>query len=207
MATNIQPPKDPLELLNQWLQEALRKGFYEPWAMVLSTSLRDEVFSRMVLLKKIQKETLFFYSNYESQKALQISQNPRAALNFYWDQLGRQVCLRGGVERSSRKASEDYWKSRSRASQVSQFLSHQSQSIPEGVSLKELHGELANKFQNQEIPCPENWGGYEFKPYAIEFWLEGKDRLHQRWSYKRDPQLKNPNSENLNPWVLTLLYP
>ena len=171
--------------------------FCEPWSMVLSTALGGEVFSRVVLLKKVEQGNLFFYSNYQSQKALQLSENPQAAVNFYWDQLGRQVCIRGYVQKAPRKDSENYWRSRPRASQLSQLLSQQSLPIPKGVSLKQLHQEFESKFHNQEIPCPKNWGGYQLKPYTMEFWLNGQHRLHQRWSYQR----------NQNHWDLTYLYP
>ena len=205
----IEPlPPHPFTLFKQWLDEALQLDVAEPWAMVLSTSLGGEAFSRVVLLKKIVDFRLFFYTNYQSSKALQLASNPRAALNFYWDELGRQVCLRGEVQKASREDSENYWKSRSRASQLSQHLSKQSQSLPNGLDLKKLHSEVRKELG--EIPCPEHWGGYEFWPDVVEFWLRGEERLHHRWIYKqvsKEGAKDTPMGSEMGEWEVKALYP
>ena len=197
MADDFTPPVDPLSLLTQWLEEARTTQLCEPWAMVLSTSFYGEVSSRVILLKKMTEQCLFFYSNYQSHKGLQLSKNPKAALNFHWDELKRQVCIRGIVKMTSREDSESYWKSRPRSSQLSQYLSQQSHPIPENLSLRQAHMDLEKRFANKTIPCPKNWGGYKLKPQRIEFWLKGENRLHQRWNYQL---IKNQ-------WTLTRLYP
>ena len=197
MDPSSRPPIDPFSLLSQWLEEARRTNLREPWAMVLSTASHGEVSSRVVLLKKMREQELYFYSNYQSHKGLQLAQNPKAALNFHWNELKRQICIQGIVTKISRKDSEDYWESRSRPSQLSQYLSHQSQPIPKNLSLRQVHIDIERKWTHKKIPCPENWGGYKLKPQKVEFWLNGEDRLHQRWNY----QLIQDQ------WVVTQLYP
>ena len=198
MQTSHSPPSNPLERLSDWLKQSRKTGLSEPWAMVLSTSNQGEVSSRVVLLKELTEEGgLLFYTNYESQKGLELAQNPKAALNFYWDELKQQVRLQGTVKKTSRESSENYWRSRPRASQLSQYLSLQSQPLPEGGSLREIHKSCEEKFRSKEIPCPANWGGYELTPYRIEFWLSGDNRLHQRWNY----ELKRGG------WEVSCLYP
>ena len=198
MSAQPQPPSQPLNLLGAWLKEAQQRPVSEPWAMVLSTSAANEVSSRVVLLKKTtQQGHLFFYTNYQSQKGFQLEQNPKAALNFHWDDLDRQLRLQGVVKKASREESERYWKSRPRGSQLSQYFSLQSQRLPETLSLKEAHRICEENFRGKEIPCPENWGGYEFTSHRIEFWQRGENRLHHRWNYEWVQ----------GRWQLSCLYP
>ncbi len=192
----------PFFILAHWLRQAIKMDIQEPLAMVLSTSsLHGDVSSRVVLLKKLTEEGLFFYTNYDSLKGEQISQNPKAALNFYWDKWCRQVRIEGLVQRASRKDSENYWKQRPRGSQISQFFSRQSQSVSEFYSLKGAYKECEQEWANKkEIPCPKNWGGYQLIPERIEFWLKEENRLHQRWLYERIQSQRKQ-------WKLTQLYP
>ncbi|MCZ0933313.1 MAG: pyridoxamine 5'-phosphate oxidase family protein, partial [Oligoflexia bacterium] len=117
---------DPLKILDHWLKQALKiKVYKKSWPMVLSTADKKTINSRVVLLKELSKGKLIFYTNYLSQKGQEIKNNPKSAFNFYWPQLKKQVRGQGHLTKTSRKKSVLYWKTRSRESQISQWLSQQ----------------------------------------------------------------------------------
>ena len=176
----------PLLVLKRWLDEALQiPHLKEPWAMFLSTGNKREVSSRVVLLKQLQKGELFFYTNYLSAKAKDIKTMPFVAVNFYWPQLDRQLRIQGKVRKTSRKKSQLYWKTRSRDSQISQWLSQQSQAVSSRKQLEELRLQTERHFQNKNIPCPKHWGGYAVLIKSIEFWINRKHRLHDRFLFEK----------------------
>ena len=178
----------PLVVLNYWLREALKiTGLKEPWAMVLSTSHKGRVSSRVILLKKVYQGRLFFYTNYLSRKGRDIQNNPWAAVNFYWPQLNRQIRIEGPVKKISRKKSVLYWKTRSRSSQLTQWISRQSQRVDSRKQLEDLKKSAEKQFCNKEIPCPKSWGGYAILIQKMEFWKNRNHRLHDRFLFeKRD---------------------
>ena len=177
---------NPLAVLDQWLKEALKIPLSkEPWSMVLSTSSKEKVSSRVVLLKQVHRGKLFFYTNYLSSKGRDIENNPCAAVNLYWPQLNRQICMEGRVQKTSREKSVLYWKTRSRTSQLSQWISRQSQEVSSREKLKELKGFADKKFHNKKIPCPKYWGGYAFHIKKIEFWKNRNHRLHDRFLFEK----------------------
>ena len=121
---------NPLPVLKRWLKEARQIKFLkEPWVMTLSTGYRGKISSRVLLLKQIHRDKLIFYSNYLSQKGRDIDRNSYSALNFYWPQLNRQIRIEGTVQKTSRRQSIHYWNSRDRTSQISQWISQQSQEV------------------------------------------------------------------------------
>ena len=201
---------DPFLILDHWLKLALKTNSLRTdntWFMVLSTSYKDEVSSRVVLLKEldISKGEVIFYTNYLSQKGRQITENPLAAFNFYWPELDKQVRAEGQVFKTSREKSLQYWKSRSRQSQISQWLSKQSQEVLSKSELLDLKNKTEQKFKNKAIPCPDFWGGYRFQIKKIEFWLNGKNRLHDRFLFKKTSQ-KNSQT-NKKHWDIQRLFP
>ena len=179
----------PVKILDKWLKLALKTPSLrkdKTWFMVLSTCYKNQVSSRVVLLKELSpRGEMIFYTNYLSSKGRQIKKNPSAALNFYWPELSKQVRIEGALLKTSRQKSLQYWKSRSRQSQVSQRLSKQSQKLSSKKELLDLKEKTEQKFKNKAIPCPIHWGGYRLKIKKIEFWLEGKDRLHDRFLFEK----------------------
>jgi pyridoxamine 5'-phosphate oxidase len=178
---------DPVRQFERWFQEARQAGISQSEAVALATATPDGAPSvRMVLLKHADHAGFVFYSNYESRKGGELAANPRAALLFHWEPLGRQVRIEGPVERTSRQESEAYAHSRSRGSQLSALASPQSQPIPNRAWLEARASELADRYPPGEEPLGENWGGYRLKPRRFEFWQHRTSRMHDRLLYTPD---------------------
>lgn len=177
---------DPFVVLDLWLKRALKiPNVKEPWAMVLSTSYRGEISSRVLLLKQYYPGKLLFYTNYLSKKGRDIEEHSRASANFYWPSLGRQIRIEGRIKKTSRRQSLSYWKTRDRLSQISQWISSQSQPLSSRKKLEQLKQSAEKKFYKKEVPCPLHWGGYILFVQKIEFWRERPHRLHDRFLFKK----------------------
>ncbi|CAK9163594.1 unnamed protein product [Ilex paraguariensis] len=176
---------DPFDQFQKWFDDAVAAGLKEPNAMALSTAAEDgKPSSRMVLLKGVDKDGFVWYTNYESRKARELSENPRASLLFYWDALNRQVRVEGLVQKVSEEESEQYFHSRPRGSQIGAIVSPQSSVIPGRHVLHQEYKELEAKFSDGSfIPKPKHWGGYRLKPEFFEFWQGQESRLHDRLHY------------------------
>ena len=154
--------------------------------MVLATSgPGSQPSARMVLLKEVNEDGFVFYTNYASRKGRELTQNPRAALVFYWPQLGRQVRVTGKVTRTTRSQSEAYFQTRPRGAQLGAWASRQSSPIPDRRTLEARVRKMEAKFADKPVPAPANWGGYRLRPDSIEFWQGRADRLHDRVRYSR----------------------
>ena len=178
--------RDPIELFQQWFEEAKESGIMLPESTALATSTPQGVPSaRMVLLKAFSAEGFVFYTNYGSRKAEELDANPRAALLLYWAILQRQVRIEGPVQRIGHEESEAYFGSRSRGSQIGAWASQQSHVLDVRSDLEQRVSEMEERFKDQDVPLPEFWGGYRVVPERIEFWQGRLNRLHDRLIYKR----------------------
>lgn len=180
------PGSDPLALLGAWYDDAVSHGETMPDAMTLATATSSGLPSaRIVLFKGIRRGGVFFVTNYQSRKALELEQNPRAALVMHYARSQRQVRLEGRVERASAAESDEYFASRPRGSQLGAWASNQSQPVASRAELVEKTEQLSGRFGDGPIPRPEFWGGYLIFPERVELWLGKPDRLHDRFVYRR----------------------
>ena len=193
-------PLNPIELFNTWLTQAAENEIVvEANAMVLSTEVDDQPTSRTVLLKDLTQAGFTFFSNYESNKGKQISENKNVSLLFPWYPMERQVIVIGSATKIAREDSEKYFTTRPRSSQIGAWASEQSAELSSRQELENKFKELENKFAKEEvIPTPPYWGGYIVYPISIEFWQGRYSRLHDRIRYVRE---KNNN------WQLKRLNP
>jgi pyridoxamine 5'-phosphate oxidase len=193
---------NPIAQFQAWFDDAksaLEKKFLDVNAMTLATADKNgKPSARIVLLKGLDERGFIFYTNCKSRKGRELSQNPNAALTFFWAELERQVCVAGKIKKLSRAESEKYFQSRPRASQIAAWASGQSSVLKNREALEIKWSELEKKFPGEKIPLPPNWGGLVLRPERIEFWQGRPSRLHDRFQYSRQ---KN------NSWKLERLAP
>jgi pyridoxamine 5'-phosphate oxidase len=174
---------NPFQQFAAWFEEAA-KVVDAPEVMTIATATADgRPSARMLLLKEHGPDGFVFFSGYESRKGRELTENPRAALVFYWRPLGRQVRVEGGVERLDPADSETYFRTRPLQSRYGAWASHQSEVIPDRESL-ERRFEEAQAAYGDDVPLPGHWGGYRLRPHTIEFWQHRDNRLHDRFRYR-----------------------
>ncbi|MCB0379555.1 MAG: pyridoxamine 5'-phosphate oxidase [Bdellovibrionales bacterium] len=201
MSSWIDLKQDPFKVFGQWFEAAIKETDFEPTKLTLATLGADGLPSaRVVLLKAYDSEGFVFFTNFDSVKGEELKNNPKAAMVFHWQKpFHRQVRIRGLVEKLSFAESNAYFQTRERGSQIGAWASPQSHKISGRQELMERVQLFEDKFANQEIPCPENWGGYRVKPMSLEFWQSGEHRLHDRIRFIR--------KDLLSPWTAEYLAP
>jgi len=190
---------DPLVQFARWFEAAQTCGNPEPTAMTLATATAGGIPSaRMVLLKGADAQGLVFFTNYQSAKARELTENSSAALVFFWPELHRQIRVTGKAVRVSRDESAGYFATRPLGSRIGAWASKQSEPLIDRAELERRYQEVARRYPDGAVPLPEHWGGFRVVPDSLEFWQGRESRLHDRFLYRRAPG---------GGWTLQRLYP
>ena len=212
--------QNPLLLLQSWLNEAMALDLQpNPDTMAIATSNSQGLPNvRMVLCKEINTEEgyVVFYTNYNSVKSLEIKENPKCSALFHWDKLGYQIRIRGEILQSPDEENDTYFASRHLGSQVGAWASNQSNPVEDREALDDQFKKILDRFNltsesitrnEQKIPRPPNWGGYRLWIEEIEFWLNQKDRLHDRLHFRRALTISSEGIETEKKWTVKRLQP
>ena len=189
---------DPFVLFDDWFEEAKKAEPRDPNAMTVSTIGGDGYpDSRVVLMKQIHERSFVFYTNSKSAKGQQLRQTPKAAANFYWKTLNRQVRIIGDIVKAPDELADAYFNTRSMGSKIGAWASQQSQPLKDRFELEQQVAKLTEQYSDGKVPRPPHWYGYQLLPYKIEFWQDRPFRLHDRLRF----------SKSGDHWGKTRLYP
>lgn len=190
--------KQPHVTFERWIQEAIEAKVLEVQACHLVTVNKEgKPSGRIVYLREFGNDLFYFYSNYDSRKAHDISENNRVCLTFFWPELERQIRIEGTIARASEEKSNAYFNSRPTASKIGAWSSPQSKTIANRTELEQAVKQYTEKFKGAEVTRPLFWGGYVITANYYEFWQGRKSRLHDRISYSK--QQNNWKIERLAP--------
>jgi len=174
--------QNPLDQFTAWVKQSTEAGVPENNAFVLSTAKDGIVNSRVVLLKLILDDGIVFFTNYNSQKGIEIENNNNVSANFLWKQMHRQIRIQGRCEKVSEQISEEYFQSRPIKSRISAIISDQSKVIDNRQTLEAQWEEAMERIGTDTVR-PRHWGGFIIKPTTMEFWQGQQSRLHDRFQY------------------------
>jgi len=191
--------QNPIVLFKKWFAVAEKSEINDPNALSLATSSSDGMPSvRMVLLKGLSEKGFVFYTNFNSKKGSDLKKNPKASMCFHWKSLRRQIRISGKTVVINNKEADEYYNSRAYGSRIGAWASSQSQTMNNRNEFINKIKEFEKKYPDQKnVPRPPHWSGWRVEPDNIEFWLEIKNRIHERLNYKKK------NGE----WLREILYP
>ena len=190
---------NPIVLFEKWFEVAKKSEINDPNALSLATSSSDGMPSvRMVLLKGLSEKGFVFYTNFNSKKGSDLKKNPKASMCFHWKSLRRQIRISGKTVVIDNKEADEYYNSRAYGSRIGAWASSQSQTMNNRNEFINKIKEFEKKYPDQKnVPRPPHWSGWRVEPDTIEFWLEIKNRIHERLNYRKE------NGK----WLREILYP
>ena len=198
----IETKDDPFTLFDAWMAEAKKAEPNNHDAMsIASVDGQGRPNVRMVLLKEAKNGSFVFYTNYESAKGVELIGQPFAALCFHWKSLGKQIRVRGAVQKTSAEESDAYFASRPKDSQIGCWASAQSRAVESRWAFEKEIARYAAQYALAKVPRPPHWGGFRVTPFEIEFWRDRPFRLHDRLVYRRE----GPPSDGT--WRTERLFP
>ena len=192
--------EDPIQLFKIWIDEAKKSEPNDPNAFSLATSNKENLPSvRVVLLKEFNQSGFVFYTNLNSQKGNELKENPKAAMCFHWKSLLRQIRVSGIVAQVEDEVADQYYNSRGYESRIGAWASKQSKELSSRDELMNSIKQFKKKYNDENnVPRPGHWSGWNLSPTSIEFWLDGDNRIHERLKYTKDKS---------NNWIKSLLNP
>ena len=192
--------EDPIQLFKVWMDEAKKTEPNDPNALALATSDKNNFPSvRMVLLKDFNKDGFVFYTNLNSQKSNELKENPKASMCFHWKSLLRQIRISGSLSIVKDDVADEYYNSRSFESKIGAWASKQSEELSSRAELTDSIEKYKKKYNDDnKVPRPSHWSGWNLSPSTIEFWLDGESRIHERLKYTKDIS---------GDWIKSLLSP
>tara|TARA_B100001175_G_scaffold313317_1_gene320716 strand:+ start:680 stop:1312 length:633 start_codon:yes stop_codon:yes gene_type:complete len=191
--------QNPIVLFKKWFEVAKKSEINDPNALSLATSTSSGIPSvRMVLLKGLTEKGFVFYTNFNSKKGSDLKKNPKASMCFHWKSLRRQIRISGKTTVIDNKEADEYYNSRAYGSRIGAWASSQSQIMNNRKVFLDKIKEFEKKYPDQKnVPRPPHWSGWRVEPDNIEFWLEIKNRVHERLNYRKE------NGK----WLREILYP
>ncbi len=201
MSEWIKKDDNPFKVFKEWFNLAGKADNFEPTALTLATVDESGMPSaRVVLLKQFDDNGLCFFTNYDSEKGQELDKHPKAAMVFHWPlPLHRQIRVRGTIEKLPYEHSNAYFQTRPRGSRIGAWASPQSQEISSREELEKQVKAMEERFSEDSIPCPENWGGYRLQPLSFEFWQAQDFRLHDRIKFTRSSLQDDWQAKRLAP--------
>ena len=190
---------NPIELFKKWFSKAEESEINDPNAVAVATAdQNNQPNVRMVLLKNLSEKGFVFYTNFNSKKGNDLKKNPKASMCFHWKSLRRQIRISGTAVVIDDKEADDYYNSRAYGSRIGAWASSQSEIMNKRKEFVDKIKEYENKYPDQKkVPRPPHWSGWRVEPENIEFWLEIKNRIHERLNYRKE------NGK----WMKEILYP
>ena len=197
--TCFEDEQNPIVLFKKWFEVAKKTEINDPNALSLATSSSNGIPSvRMVLLKGLTEKGFVFYTNFNSKKGSDLKTNPKASMCFHWKSLRRQIRISGKTVVVDNKEADEYYNSRAYDSRIGAWASSQSQTMNNRNEFINKIKEFEKKYPDQKnVPRPPHWSGWRVEPDTIEFWLEIKNRIHERLNYRKE------NGK----WLREILYP
>ena len=178
---------NPIDLFGEWFKEAKKNEINDPNALALATASKNGIPSvRMVLLKDFNSDGFVFYTNLNSRKSEDIKSNVNASMCFHWKSILRQVRITGKLSNVPDEDADNYYNSRSYGSRIGAWASNQSSVLKSRNELLNSIEEFKKKYPyDKDVPRPQHWSGWNLTPNKIEFWLDVKDRIHERLLYTK----------------------